>query len=151
MFNYFWERERESASRGGAEKEGDTESKAGSRLWAFSTEPDAELELTSHEIMTWAKVRRSADWATQAPPGRFLKNVQLLKSPSCFPSHICPCFTKSDRKKLCSLTKLGFQSTGINNVAPQWGNVDHIMLASDEGHRLGAAGLVSTQPWFETC
>ena len=39
-------------SRGGAEKEGDTESKVGSRLQAVSTEPDVGLELTSREIMT---------------------------------------------------------------------------------------------------
>ena len=34
-------RERQSMSRGGAEREGDTESEAGSRLRAVSTEPDA--------------------------------------------------------------------------------------------------------------
>ena len=39
-------------SRGGAERHGDTESKAGSRLWAASTEPDAGLEPKSPEIMT---------------------------------------------------------------------------------------------------
>ena len=39
-------------SRGGAEREGDAESDAGSRLWAVSTEPDAGLELMNHEIMT---------------------------------------------------------------------------------------------------
>ena len=38
--------------RRGAEREGDTESKAGSRLPAVSTEPDTGIELTSHEIMT---------------------------------------------------------------------------------------------------
>ena len=37
---------------GGADREGDTESEAGSRLQAVSAEPDAGLELTSHEIMT---------------------------------------------------------------------------------------------------
>ena len=38
---------------GGAERErGDTESEAGSRLRAVSTEPDAGLELTDREIMT---------------------------------------------------------------------------------------------------
>ena len=36
----------------GAEREGDTESKAGSRFQAVSTEPDAGLELTDSEIMT---------------------------------------------------------------------------------------------------
>ena len=65
MFIYFWERD--SASQGGAEREGDTQSEAGSGLWAVSTEPDAELELVNYEIMTWAKVGRLTDWATQAP------------------------------------------------------------------------------------
>ena len=46
------DRERQSTSRGGAEREGDTESEVGSRLWAVSTEPDAGLELTKREIMT---------------------------------------------------------------------------------------------------
>ena len=66
MFMYFErerkrERERESTSGGRAEREGDTESEAGSRLWAVNTEPDAGLELTNHEIMTRAEVRRSTD------------------------------------------------------------------------------------------
>ena len=52
---------------GGAEREGDTESEAGSRLWAISPEPDAGLELADREIVTWAEVGRSTDWATQAP------------------------------------------------------------------------------------
>ena len=39
-------------SRGGAEREGDAESEAGSRLRAVSTEPNAELELTDREITT---------------------------------------------------------------------------------------------------
>ena len=53
---------------GGAEREGDTESEAGSRLWAIiSLEPDAGLELTDREIVTWAEVGRSNDWAPQAP------------------------------------------------------------------------------------
>ena len=37
---------------GGSVREGDTESEAGSRLRAVSTEPDAGLELTNREIMT---------------------------------------------------------------------------------------------------
>ena len=54
MFIYFRERERERQSVGGgrAEREGDTESEAASRLQAVSTEPDVGLELTNHEIMT---------------------------------------------------------------------------------------------------
>ena len=39
-------------SRGGAEREGDPESEAGSRLQAVSAEPNAELELMEPEIMT---------------------------------------------------------------------------------------------------
>ena len=65
---------------GGAEREGDTESEAGSRLWAVSTEPDAGLELTDREIMTWAEVGRSTDWATQAPLEYFFKEVNILQT-----------------------------------------------------------------------
>ena len=39
-------------SGGGAESEGDTESEAGSRLRAVSTEPDTRLEPTDRKIMT---------------------------------------------------------------------------------------------------
>ena len=39
-------------SGGGAEREGDTEFEAGSRLCAVSTEPDAGLEPMDREIMT---------------------------------------------------------------------------------------------------
>ena len=38
--------------REGAEREGNTESEAGSRLRAVSTEPNMGLELTNHKIMT---------------------------------------------------------------------------------------------------
>ena len=59
--------ERQSTSGGGAESQGDTESQAGSRLWAVSTESDAGLEPTDREIVTWAEVGRLTDGATQAP------------------------------------------------------------------------------------
>ena len=64
----------------GWEREGDTESEAGSRLWAVSTEPDARLEPTVHEIMTWAEV--GSDWATQEP-SRFilLKEIWVICQP----------------------------------------------------------------------
>ena len=39
-------------NRGGTEREGDTESEAGSRFRAVSTGPDLGLELMDHEIMT---------------------------------------------------------------------------------------------------
>ena len=57
MFIYFWERERVREAGSKAEREGDTKSKAGSRLWAVSTEPNAGLELMSREIMTWVEGR----------------------------------------------------------------------------------------------
>ena len=66
-FIYFWDRERQSMNGGGSEREGDTESETGSRLWAISTEPDAGLELMNREIVTWAEVGRLTDWATPAP------------------------------------------------------------------------------------
>ena len=62
IFIYFWERK--NTSGGVAEREGDTESKADSKLRAVSTEPDAGLKLTNHEIMTWAEVGRLTNWAT---------------------------------------------------------------------------------------
>ena len=47
-------RERQSTSQGGTERDThtDTEPKAGSRLRAVSTEPDAGLESMDREIMT---------------------------------------------------------------------------------------------------
>ena len=74
-FIYFWE----SASGRGGERERDTESEAGSRLWAVSTEPDVGLEPISREIMTWAKVGCSTDWATQVPLQIFYNQFILLK------------------------------------------------------------------------
>ena len=47
---FIFERESVCASSAGAERE--TESEAGSRPRAVSTESDAGLELTNHEIMT---------------------------------------------------------------------------------------------------
>ena len=61
----FRESETQSMNREGAER-GDTESEAGSRLQAVSTEPNARLKLTNHMIMTWAEVERLTNWATQA-------------------------------------------------------------------------------------
>ena len=55
------EKVRESASWGGAEREGNTESKVGSRLQAVSTEPNEGLKLTKHKIITGAEVECSTD------------------------------------------------------------------------------------------
>ena len=59
FFNFFFyiylplrDEVRQRVSGVGAEREGDTESKAGSRLRAVGTEPDVGLEPTNCEIMT---------------------------------------------------------------------------------------------------
>ena len=62
---------------GVSEREGDTESETGSRLWAVSTEPDTGLELTYREMVTWAEVGRLTDWATQAPQNSLVSKEQL--------------------------------------------------------------------------
>ena len=56
--------EREITSGGGTQRGGQ---KSRSGLCTESSKPDAGLELTNLEIMTWAKVGRSANWATQVP------------------------------------------------------------------------------------
>ena len=61
------ERESARATREGAERKGDTESKADFRLRAVSTEPDTGFKLTDCEIRTRAEVGRLTDRATQAP------------------------------------------------------------------------------------
>ena len=52
IYSFLKGRERQSANGEWAEREGDTETEAGSRLLAISTEPDAGLELVDREIMT---------------------------------------------------------------------------------------------------
>ena len=66
-FNFFNVYFRDRAQVGEGQREPETESEAGCRLWAVSTEPDTGLEPTNREIMTWAEVGRLNDWATQAP------------------------------------------------------------------------------------
>ena len=58
----------ERAGRG-KEREEDTETEAGSKLCAISTEPDLELEPRNYEIMTWAEVGGLTNWAIQVPLG----------------------------------------------------------------------------------
>ena len=65
MFIFEGEGERQSMSWGGAEREGDTESEVGSRLWDVSREPNVGLKLT--EIMTWAEFGCLTNLATQTP------------------------------------------------------------------------------------
>ena len=73
---FIFEREtRPGVSGEGAEREGDTESEADSKLWAVSTDLDKGLEPMNYEIMTWAEVGHSTDWATQMPHYLFFNNL----------------------------------------------------------------------------
>ena len=65
-------------SGGGAEGEEDTESKAGSGLWAVSPKPATGLEPANYEIVTWAEIGRLTHWATQAPQ-KYLFLNELIK------------------------------------------------------------------------
>ena len=78
FFNiYFWKRERKHKQGGAGERE--TESKAASMPWTISTEPDVGLELTTCEIMIWAKVRWLSDWATQVPLNTIFLRALLIQ------------------------------------------------------------------------
>ena len=55
FFMFIFETETEHELGRGREREGDTESETGSMLRAISPEPDAGLELTDREIVTWLK------------------------------------------------------------------------------------------------
>ena len=80
MFIYIWERERDRVWAGKGNRERETEHKAGSRLSAVSTEPDAGLKHVNFEIMTWAKVGcPTDDWVTQEPQTLLLMQWESFK------------------------------------------------------------------------
>ena len=67
FFNvYLFLREIDQAWAGKGQREGDTESEVGSRLWA-AIEPHTGLKPTNWEIMTWPKVGHLTNWVTQVP------------------------------------------------------------------------------------
>ena len=66
VYLFLGQRETEHEQGRGREKEGDTELETGSRLRAISPEPDARLEPTDREIVTWLK----SDAQPTAPPRR---------------------------------------------------------------------------------
>ena len=62
FFIYFWDRERQSMNGGGAERERETQnrkqapgSEPSAQRLTRGSEPDAGLELTDREIVTWLK------------------------------------------------------------------------------------------------
>ena len=87
-FIYFWDRERQSMNRGGAETEGDTESETGCRLWAVSTEPDAGLELTGRpwdHVLSWSWSLNRLSHSRTPNTERFVKKGSNMKQ-SVFPA-----------------------------------------------------------------
>ena len=88
MLIYFWDNARDRVQAAEGQTEGDTESEAGSRLWAVSPEPDAGLELMNCEIVTWAEVGHSIHWAAQASPKRFVK-VQTCEDDFIWKQGLC--------------------------------------------------------------
>ena len=76
MFICFWERQ--DVSGGRAERERETESEAGSGLWAVSTETDSGLEPRNCEIVTWTKVR-PLTWLNQVPLVFHFSNIPSQK------------------------------------------------------------------------
>ena len=90
------EREKETESRGGTEREGDTESEADPRLHVGNTYPDVGLEIMNREIMTWAEVGCLTDWASQVSRNGSL-NVYSLLHAGC----LDPSVSKAEVSSLC--------------------------------------------------
>ena len=83
MFVYFWWRKTEHEWGRGRERERETQNliqAPGSELSVQSLTRD--FKLTDHEIMTWAEVGHSTDWATQAPQiwTYFSAEIKLVES-----------------------------------------------------------------------
>ena len=93
MFIYLlWERE-ESAGEGRRGREDERDSQAGSA--AVCAEPNTRLELTNHEIMTWAKTKsRTLNRLIDlGPPEGFLFKEALQNTPAkAVPLFILPHF-----------------------------------------------------------
>ena len=74
----FWKRERESMYEqgvGGRERGNEREC----RLHAVSTEPDVELKLPNHEIMTWAEIKsQTLKWLGHPGTPDFLFKAYLV-------------------------------------------------------------------------
>ena len=132
-FIHFWKRETEH-KWGRAEREGVTESKAYSRLRAVGIEPDAGLEPTNHEIMTWAQGGRLTNWATQAP---------LEMHPSWSEVRVCYLSSSAVLWNWCTALSSVFLSV-------KWTHLHHADIQWDE-ERIGSTGQVSITPIIAAC
>ena len=106
IYLFFWERESVCEQVRGREREGNTESEAGSRLWAVSTEPNAGFRFKNCKIMTWDKVGRLTDRATQAP------HIKPVSNQGYFILHPCLIFllTLISVVRVCLMSSIIFSS-----------------------------------------
>ena len=78
---FIFERDRDRVWTGrGRERETQNPERAPGSELSTRTEPDAGLELTSHEIVTWAEVGCSTDGAARAPQDLHFLKVYLLSN-----------------------------------------------------------------------
>ena len=98
---YFWDTERQSANRGGAEREGDTESEAGSRLQAPSCQ---------HRVWCGAQARTHEAWDHDLGRSRTLHRlshsdapISLIFSKSSLRIHLAGCFESFRWRLRCFL------------------------------------------------
>ena len=79
-FIYLWEtqRDRAQAEEGKREKETQNSKQPPGSEQAVSTEPDAGLEATNHEIMTWAEVDAQLTEPSRCPSKCLIKGPQSV-------------------------------------------------------------------------
>ena len=126
--------QRQSMSRGGAEREGDTERKAGSRPWAISAEPDTGLELMDCEIMTWADVGCLTNWATKVPLQFMINDKYHCVSLDILHTLQWPCEFLALHSMLAhSLRTMGLNSVMKHSIMTLWKNVWDRRVCVHEG------------------
>ena len=92
FFSCLFLRQRQSMSGGGAERERETQNRKEAPVSELSAQSPMRDSNSQTEIMIWAEVGRSTDWATQAPQEfAFLTHSQvmlkLLIEELCFEDH----------------------------------------------------------------
>ena len=105
------ERERETESEQGRGRDRETQNLKQAPAWAVSTEPDAGLEPTNCEIMTWVEVRRLTDWVTQAPLDFLINPTNTERGLMC---QMCQALGTVMNKVDVVLTLKKLQSSGRN-------------------------------------
>ena len=102
-------RKKETERQRGRDREGggDTESEAGSRLRAVSTEPARGLDPINHEIVTGAEVGRLTDRATWAPLHHRSLKSRTLHCRFHIASSPYPLTTRTVARLLCLPTEEG--------------------------------------------